>query len=132
MTTGQGMHGSFGRGDVMNTMIAFGPDFKKAFVDPAPAGNADVAPTLAKVLGFRLPSHGQLGGRVLTESLAGGPAAPSSRCEETVSSPTASGIRTAVHVQIAGSVRYLDTAQKVKGPIVWGDWTASLPCAPAR
>ncbi|HXJ19792.1 MAG TPA: alkaline phosphatase family protein [Polyangia bacterium] len=132
MKTGQGMHGSFGRGDVMNTMIAFGPDFKQGYVDPAPAGNADLAPTLARVLGFRLPSHGQLTGRVLAESLVGGPAAPSSRCAEAVSLPTLSGIRTALHLQIAGTVRYLDAAQKVKGPIVWGDWAASLPCAPAR
>jgi arylsulfatase A-like enzyme len=128
MTTGQGMHGSFGRADVMNTMIAFGPDFKHGYVDPAPAGNADLAPTLARVLGLRLPSHGLLAGRVLSESLAGGPAAPESRCAEAVSPPAPSGLRTALHLQMVGSVRYLDAAQKVKGPVTWGDWVASLPC----
>ncbi len=40
LQTGQGMHGSFGPGDVANTMIAFGPDYKQGFVDAAPAGNA--------------------------------------------------------------------------------------------
>src|SRR5208283_313855 len=33
---GQGMHGSFGRGDTMNFMAASGPDFKTGFVDDAP------------------------------------------------------------------------------------------------
>jgi arylsulfatase A-like enzyme len=128
MKTGQGMHGSFGRADVTNTMIAFGPDFKKGYVDPAPVGNADVVPTLARILGFRMPSHGRLAGRVLSEALADGPGAPISGCAEVVSTPAPSGVRTAVHVQTVGNVRYLDAAQKVKGPVVWGDWTAALPC----
>ncbi len=129
--TGQGMHGSFGPADVLNTMIAFGPDFKKGYVDPAPAGNVDVAPTLARVLGFKLPSHGQWTGRVLSESLAGGPAAPATSCTETTSPSAPSGFRTTLRTQIAGGVRYLDTAQKVKGPTVSTQSTASVPC-PAR
>ena len=32
---GQGMHGSFGRGDTMNFMAAIGPDFKAGYVDAA-------------------------------------------------------------------------------------------------
>src|SRR5208282_1766656 len=44
---GQGMHGTFGRGDTMNFMAAAGPDFKRGFVDPAPASNADVGKTIA-------------------------------------------------------------------------------------
>ena len=41
-------NGSFGRADTLNTMIAFGPSFKRGFVIRAPAGNADIAVTLAK------------------------------------------------------------------------------------
>jgi len=37
---GQGMHGSFGRGDTMNFMAAIGPDFKAGYVDPLPVSNA--------------------------------------------------------------------------------------------
>jgi arylsulfatase A-like enzyme len=126
---GQGTHGTLGRADVTNTMIAFGPDFKRGFVDRAPAGNADLAPTLAKVLGLTLPSRGRLRGRVLAEALAGGPATTPSTCGEAVSRPTKEGVRTALHFQTASRVRYLDAARKVTaGPIVWGDWVAALPC----
>ena len=70
---GQGMHGSFGRDNTFNNMAAFGPDFKSGYVDRTPASNADLTPTLAHLLGFELPSHGNLRGRILTEALKGGP-----------------------------------------------------------
>ena len=54
-----------------NNMAAIGPDFKKRFADAAPIGNADIQPTLAAVLRFKIPSLGALQGRVLTEALAG-------------------------------------------------------------
>src|SRR6202035_1368718 len=44
---GQGMHGSFGRGDTMNFPAAIGPDFKAGYVDPLPVSNADVGMTIA-------------------------------------------------------------------------------------
>ena len=47
------MHGSFGRGDTMNFMAAIGPDFKAGFVDDAPASNADIGKTLARILGLQ-------------------------------------------------------------------------------
>ncbi len=130
---GQGMHGSFGPADVANTMIAFGPDFKQGFVDPAPAGNADVALTMARVLGLQLArGAGHATGRVLTEALAGGPPSVSSHCGQLAARPGASGLRTALHFQTAGGVRYLDAAQKVKGPVVWGPWREALPCRKPR
>ncbi len=52
--TGQGMHGSISRADTRNFMAAIGPDFKKAFADPAPVSNADINPTLAHILGIKL------------------------------------------------------------------------------
>ncbi|HEX3904614.1 MAG TPA: alkaline phosphatase family protein [Polyangia bacterium] len=129
---GQGTHGSFGRADVTNTMIAFGPDFKRGFVDRAPAGNADIAQTLARILGLEMPSRGRLAGRVLGEALAGGPATVRSTCGQAASLPTREGIRTLLHFQIASGVRYLDAARKLTGPIVWGDWVAALPCGGAK
>jgi type I phosphodiesterase/nucleotide pyrophosphatase len=71
---GQGMHGSFGRANTFNFMAAIGPDFKESFVDPAPVSNADIAPTLAKILSLSLSGNGQLRGRIIEEALAGGPA----------------------------------------------------------
>ncbi|HVY38608.1 MAG TPA: alkaline phosphatase family protein [Polyangia bacterium] len=128
LQTGQGMHGSFGPGDVANTMIAFGPDYKQGFVDTAPAGNADVALTMAHVLGLQLARGGAATGRVLTEALAGGPPATASRCGQLIATPGAGGLRTALHYQTAGDVRYLDAAQKVKGAPAWGPWRDALPC----
>lgn len=132
LQTGQGMHGSFGPGDVANTMIAFGPDYKQGFVDAAPAGNADIAPTMAHVLGLQLARAGHATGRVLTEALAGGPRAADSRCGQLVAAPGPGGLRTALHFQTAGGVRYLDAAQKVKGAVVWGPWRDALACRKPR
>lgn len=62
----RGMHGSFSPIDVHNTLIAYGPDFKKHFMDSLPSGNVDVAPTIAHLLQISLPNTD---GRVLLESL---------------------------------------------------------------
>ena len=84
---GQGMHGSFGRGNTFNFMAAIGPDFKKQFVDQAPISNADIAPTLAQILGFVIISKGELKGRVLREALAGGPPTISFQRRTDISGP---------------------------------------------
>jgi len=52
-------------------LIAYGPDFREAMVDSLPTGNVDVAPTVASILGLRLPSAD---GRPLYEALRNGPA----------------------------------------------------------
>ena len=62
----RGMHGSFSPIDVHNFMMSYGPDFRKNFQDRLPSGNVDVAPTLAYLLGLRLP---EADGRVLFEAL---------------------------------------------------------------
>jgi hypothetical protein len=54
----RGMHGSFSPIDVHNTLIAYGPDFREDMVDSLPTGNVDVAPTVASILGLRLPNAG--------------------------------------------------------------------------
>ncbi len=66
---GQGNHSSLSRYDMHNTLIAAGPDIKPHFVDEVPSGNADVAPTILRLLGF--PTE-HLDGRVLSEALIGG------------------------------------------------------------
>jgi arylsulfatase A-like enzyme len=105
---GQGMHGGFGRDSTYNNMAAMGPDFKRGFVDPLPVGNVDIAPTLAHLLGFDLPSGG-LAGRVLTEALARGPtgAAPPMRY---LRSAVAGGKQTILAYEELDGVRYLDRA----------------------
>ena len=54
---GQGMHGSFGRGDTMNFMAAIGPDFKAGYADPLPVSNADVGMTMAQLMGLHADSR---------------------------------------------------------------------------
>ena len=67
----RGMHGTFGPTDVHNTLVAFGPHFRKGLVDDLPTGNVDVAPTVARLLGVTLPDAY---GRPLLEAMDGGAA----------------------------------------------------------
>ena len=106
---GQGMHGSFGRGDTFNNMAAIGPDFKSNYVDTAPVSNADVAPTLASILGWTLPSVGSLTGRVISEALVGGPA-KAYATESTLVSTPVNGQSTILNVETVGKTPYFNVA----------------------
>jgi arylsulfatase A-like enzyme len=106
---GQGMHGSFGRGDTMNFMAAIGPDFKAGFVDPAPSSNADVGKTLAHILGLNIKAKGKLVGRVLNEAMPGGQV-PKFTAKTLQSPPAANGLATVLDYQLVGETRYFDAA----------------------
>jgi arylsulfatase A-like enzyme len=106
---GQGMHGSFGRGDTMNFMAAIGPDFKAGFVDPAPASNADVGKTLAHILGLNITDKGKLVGRVLNEAAPGGQV-PKYIAKAMHSTPAPNGLVTELDYQAVGDTRYFDAA----------------------
>jgi len=114
---GQGMHGSFGRANTYNFMAAIGPDFKKEFVDEAPIGNADIAPTLAQILNLPLESTGNLNGRVLTEALAGQNQANISKRRIAISTSAANGKSTVLLYQEFGKQAYFDQAcfEKISG-----------------
>lgn len=106
---GQGMHGSFGRGDTMNFMAAIGPDFKAGYVDALPVSNADVGATAAKLMGLRAEAQGGLLGRVMTEALPNG-IIPKAKSQTIRSKPTADGLRTVLNLQMVDSTRYFDAA----------------------
>jgi hypothetical protein len=106
---GQGMHGSFSRGDTFNFTAAIGPDFKQGFVDTAPVSNADVGKTIAALLRLDIPDNGKLVGRVLSETMPGG-AMPVVRKTKLSSKPSKNGLRTILQYQEAGATRYLDVA----------------------
>jgi arylsulfatase A-like enzyme len=91
-------------------MAAMGPDFKKRFVDQAPVSNADIAPTLAQILGFDVASKGELKGRVLREALAGGPPSVSFERRTAVSESAANGKRTILMYQQLAKQVYFDQA----------------------
>jgi hypothetical protein len=67
----RGDHGSFAPTDVHISLMARGPHFKPGLRDPLPSANVDIAPTVARILGFSMPDAQ---GRVLEEALEGGPA----------------------------------------------------------
>jgi predicted AlkP superfamily pyrophosphatase or phosphodiesterase len=106
---GQGMHGSFGRGDTMNFMAAIGPDFKAGYVDALPVSNADVGATAARIMGLSPKPKGDLVGRVMTEAMPNG-ATPKTTSATVRSQPAANGLRTVLNFQRVGGQRYLDTA----------------------
>lgn len=109
---GQGNHGSFARDNTFNFMAAAGPDFRPRWRDPAPAGNADIAPTLLTLLGLPWQPQGPLHGRVLAESLVGpraGAVPGAERCLA-MSAPLADGRRTLLSYERVADSLYLDEA----------------------
>ena len=106
---GQGMHGSFGRGDTMNFMAAIGPDFKAGYTDSLPVNNADVGMTIAQLMRLHPTNQGGLTGRVMSEALPNG-IIPKAASETSVSKPAANGLRTVLNFQRVLTQRYFDTA----------------------
>jgi Type I phosphodiesterase / nucleotide pyrophosphatase len=106
---GQGMHGSFSRGDTWNFMAMQGPDFKSKFVDPAPASNADLGRTIAQVMQLDVHDKGMLVGRVLSETLPNGTVPPVASRVMT-SEPAPNGLVTVLDMQTVGATRYFDAA----------------------
>ncbi|GAC1362013.1 MAG: alkaline phosphatase family protein [Acidobacteriaceae bacterium] len=105
---GQGMHGSLGRDNTRNNMAAFGPDFKNFYTDAAPVSNADIALTMAHILGLRLEGNGGYRGRVLREALRGGPESIEFERERVVSRETKGDLSTILLFQRAGQQTYFD------------------------
>ena len=66
----RGDHGSFSRTDVHISLMFHGPAFKAGLYDTLPTANVDIAPTIARILGFSMPNAE---GRVLEEALLNGP-----------------------------------------------------------
>jgi hypothetical protein len=106
---GQGMHGSFGRGDTMNFMAAIGPDFKTGYVDPLPVSNADVGMTIVQLMNLRSAGSGGLRGRVMSEALPNG-IIPKVADGTLVSKPASNGLKTVAKYQRVLSQRYFDVA----------------------
>ena len=106
---GQGNHGGFTRANTRNFMAAIGPDFKRGYRDPSPVSNADIAPTLAKVMGLPPPSKGKLTGRPIAEALK-----PGRKIRSTPhvlrSAQAANGFVTVLESQSVGHETYLDAA----------------------
>ncbi len=73
---GKGTHATLSPSDLHNTLVASGPDFKRAFMDEFPSGNIDLAPTILHILKIKPPQ--KMDGRVLNEALVDGDLPPAS------------------------------------------------------
>jgi arylsulfatase A-like enzyme len=108
---GQGMHGSFSRADTRNVMAAIGPSFRQGFIDPAPASNADLGKTIARLLDLDIKDNGTLVGRVLGEAMPNGDGAiPEYKREIRRSAADSLGHVTEARVQSVGTTLYFDAA----------------------
>jgi len=109
LATGQGNHGGFSRAETRNFMAAIGPDFKKTFADPAPVSNADIAPTLAHLMGITLSARGKFMGRVTSEAFPGGKPVQVEK-HKVISEIAPNGLATVLEGQSVGDTRYFDAA----------------------
>ena len=103
------MHGSFSRADTRNVMAAAGPSFRRGFESAAPASNADLGKTIARLLELRIKDKGKLVGRVLTEALPSGAMARATKGIMR-STPDEAGRVTMLMFQTVGGTRYFDAA----------------------
>jgi arylsulfatase A-like enzyme len=120
---GQGNHGGFGRDCTFNNMAAIGPDFKAGFADTVPVSNADIAPTIARILGLDIPSNGALKGRAITEALRGQADSIPFTAGVSASQP-ANGKVTVLQYQEAGGEKYFDRACYIDAT----NATGAAPC----
>ena len=105
-------HGSLSPWTIRNTLLAWGPAFKRGVIVRAPAGNVDVTPTVLALQG--LDAHG-VDGRVLREAFVDGPD------EEQVPVQTrlytteagAGRYRAVLQISEADGVRYVDKGWRI-------------------
>lgn len=106
MDTPGGNHGGMSPWTVKNTMLAWGPDFKRGVRVRTPSSNADVTPTILHLLGH--PKAATLDGRVLHEALARGPDEEQMTIETRTLRVASGAYRALLQVTEAAGRRYLD------------------------
>jgi predicted AlkP superfamily pyrophosphatase or phosphodiesterase len=107
-TANAATHGSISPWDIRNSLVAAGPSFKRGVVSDVPAGNIDIAPTLARTLG--LPASEGMDGRVLEEALDDGPAPADVPVDRTTIAAESERARfkQAMQLSTVGRTRYVD------------------------
>jgi hypothetical protein len=90
-------------------MGAMGPSFRTHFEDSAPASNADIGKTVARLLRLKIADKGKLVGRVLSEAMPNG-AMAHAQSAAIRSDRDAAGHVTVVLTQTVGETRYFDAA----------------------
>jgi arylsulfatase A-like enzyme len=106
-------HGGLSPWLVRNTLILWGPDFKRGVTVRVAAGNVDIAPTVLRIKG--LASGESLGGRPLKEALRDGPDEEQVSSETKVLRTEVKGLyRAAIQVTDVGERRYIDKAWRMR------------------
>jgi len=106
MDTATANHGSMSPWTVRNTMLAWGPGFKRGARLRTPSSNVDVTPTMLYLMGN--PKAPSLEGRVLAEALAGGADEEQVAVEVRTLRVENGAYRAALQVTEAAGRRYLD------------------------
>jgi arylsulfatase A-like enzyme len=104
-------HGSMSPWNVRNTLVAWGPDFKRGATVRVPAGNVDVAPTILALLG--LDTDG-CDGRILREALLVGPDPEQVPVVTRVHIAEAGGYRASLQMSEVDGRRYVDKSWRVR------------------
>jgi predicted AlkP superfamily pyrophosphatase or phosphodiesterase len=107
VTTDTANHGGIGTWTVRNTMIAWGPDFKRGAVVRTPVANVDVAPTILHLLGMR-QGLAEMQGRPLLEALAEGPDEEQVPMETRTLQVTSGSYRAVLQTSEVAGRRYVD------------------------
>jgi predicted AlkP superfamily pyrophosphatase or phosphodiesterase len=106
-------HGGLSPWLVRNTLILWGPDFKRGVTVRAAAANVDITPTVLRIKG--LASGESLGGRPLKEALRDGPDEEQVPSETKVLRTEVKGVyRAAIQVTDVGDRRYIDKAWRIR------------------
>ncbi len=100
-------HGGIGPWTVRNTMLAWGPGFKRGAVVRTPTSNVDVAPTLLHLLGLPAAAAG-MDGRVIAEALANGPDEEQVAAETRTWHVRSGGYSAVLQTSETGGKRYID------------------------
>jgi len=106
---GQGTHATLSRFDMHNTLIAAGPDFRRAGVDDLPTGNVDLAPTILQILRINPPQ--QLDGRILSEAMVNidpSTVKPETKTIQVIKALPSGTWRQSLQISRVGSTIYLD------------------------
>jgi hypothetical protein len=106
---GTGGHGGIGPWTIRNTMLAWGPDFKRGAIIRTPTSNVDVTPTLLYLLGVTAPLS-EMDGRPIVEALAKGPDEEQLALEIRTFSVRSGSYQAILQVSEAGGKRYIDKA----------------------
>ncbi len=102
-------HGGISAWEVNNTFVLGGAGVKSGLDHTVPAGNVDLSPTLAHLLGVGPLADAD--GRVLSEALLDGPDPADVPVEHQILTADLGAKRQSIRVSTVGSTRYLDVGR---------------------